>query len=368
MPIDPIILQRRHAEVGRIRLGQKGAKGQPQKLDRFRFTSASADLIAAVAAQYGGEAKPWQNGTLAEHEVITDATSIPVFVVRGGFSQWLETWTGGGCVHRCDGIRDVISDTACRDDDPNHANAKPTTRLSVMLTDLDTLGVWRLESHGWNAAAELPTMAELAQMVGDLVPARLYLQERKALRDGRTSRFVVPGIDLEVSKARLAEIAAGVAGNAPQIEGPASGMRPAAEIAAGPAFDEDDATDALGDATTVDEVSALWRRLGSHGMLSDEWKARLKARAEELDPKTPPSSPAPQGSVGDEEPVDAEVVEDDPLAADAAWGRLVHVAGSKGIATADLMALWSEFSGGKGTEQGTAADFDELAAQIARRS
>ena len=66
-----------------------------------------------------------------------------------------------------------------------------------MLPELDTMGVWRLESHGWNAAAEIPMIGELAMHVGDLVPARLSLVERRAIKDGKTSRFVVPVLDLD---------------------------------------------------------------------------------------------------------------------------------------------------------------------------
>jgi hypothetical protein len=68
--------------------------------------------------------------------------------------------------------------------------------------------VWRLESHGWNAAAEIPAVAELAQFVGDLVPAHLNLVERRAIKDGQTSRFVVPVLDLQIGTARLREIVA----------------------------------------------------------------------------------------------------------------------------------------------------------------
>src|SRR5215210_9197806 len=111
MPISPIVLQRRHAEIGRIRLGDKGSKGQPQRLNRFRITSANQRHIEDIAQLYGGTAQPWRNGTRDEWEVYTDATTIPVIVVKGGISQWLETWTGGGCVHRCDGHHNVLTDT-----------------------------------------------------------------------------------------------------------------------------------------------------------------------------------------------------------------------------------------------------------------
>ena len=72
-----------------------------------------------------------------------------------------------------------------------------------------------MESHGWNAAAEIPAMAELAMYVGDLVPATLTLVERRAIKDGKTSRFVVPVLDLAVSKRRLVEIVAAQTGASP---------------------------------------------------------------------------------------------------------------------------------------------------------
>src|SRR5690349_15954567 len=106
MPINPIVLQRRHAELGRIRLGNQVAVGssgktRPNKLDRFRFTSASEQHIRDIAAIYGGEAKAWDNNGKPEWEVFTTAQSVPVIVVKGGLSQWMETWSGGGCTHRC---------------------------------------------------------------------------------------------------------------------------------------------------------------------------------------------------------------------------------------------------------------------------
>src|SRR5690242_11256283 len=110
MPITPAVLQRRHVEQGRIRLGVKGDRGQPQKLATFRFTSPNRRHIEALAAAYGGEARPWQSPAGAEFEVITDAKDIPVTVLRAGASQWLEAWSGGGCVHRCDG--ETIHDPA----------------------------------------------------------------------------------------------------------------------------------------------------------------------------------------------------------------------------------------------------------------
>ena len=337
MPINPLILQRRHAELGRIRLGVKtpisNGKTRPEKLDRFRFTSPSRPLIDAIATLYGGTARPWDNDGKAEHEVITDATSIPVIVVKGGLSQWLEAWSGGGCIHRCDGERNVLTDAPCdleemvqvgRERINPHTAAKPTTRLSVMLRDVESLGVWRLESHGWNAAAEIPAMAELAMYVGDLVPATLHLVERRAVRDGKTSRFVVPVLDLAVSKQRLVELVG-------RQTGALDAGAAVPQIAAAPApVDVDDITDDLADATTVEECQDVWRRAGREGRLTDEVKAAITARAQELTAREP-AQVDPPAQVGD--------------GGAAIWMQIVAEAGEAGWTTTQLVAAFEAHAG-----------------------
>jgi hypothetical protein len=322
MPI--ITTQRRMAEHGRIRLGQQvqasNGKTRPDKLDRFRFTSASQRLIDEIAAKYGGQAHKWDNAGKAEWEVISDARAIPVIVVKGGFSQWHEVWSKAGCLHRCDGEKDVTG-SYCDPDDPLHVQAleKPTTRLSVMLSEIESLGVWRMESHGWNAAAELPSMAELAQVVGDLVPATLSLAERSSIvqtsRGPQTSRFVVPVLDLHVTKARLVELVGGVNG-APQIE---SGSVPsgAKQLEAGgikPGY-----AGVIASAATTDDLNAIWRTAGEVGDLTEDLKAAIIARAGELDPQSPPDDTA-----------DADVADDPEDDAAAAWMNVVTIAGQHG--------------------------------------
>ena len=276
MPISPIVIQRRHAELGRIRLGQKGDRGQPQKLGAFRFTSPSERYIKDLAELYGGTPQPWDNGGKPEFEVFTTATTIPVIAVKGGLSQWMETWSGGGCVHRCDGERMVTGDLCEYDTTtvtirergkpdrvvPAHDVAKPTTRLSVMLPELEALGVWRMESHGWNAAAEIPAVAELAAYVGDLVPANLNLVERRAIKDGKTSRFVVPILDLQIGAARLRELAEAMSSG--RELGPAAAAPAAIEAATShddegpdwPAYHQ-----RVEAATSLEELTDLWNEL-----------------------------------------------------------------------------------------------------------
>lgn len=363
MPI--VNIQRRMAEQGRIRLGQKVAGKtrdgkdytRPEKLDRFRFTSPSQRLIEEIAQRYGGEARPWDNAGKAEWEVVSDARSIPVIVVKGGFSQWHELWSAAGCLHRCDGEKDATGEY-CDPDDPQHRQAieKPTTRLSVMLSEIETLGVWRMESKGWNAAAELPSMAELAMHVGDLVPATLSLAERSSVVEVKgkptTSRYVVPVLDLHVTKARLVELVGGP-GGAPQI-----GAAPAAAAAQIEAPQHPDYTAEIEACATVDEVSALWRQIAASGHLFDDVKAALTARGNHLQE----ASAAPQPN--DDGTYDAQEVPDDD-GSGAAWMEVVSVAGQHGWTTDMLTAAFESWAA-LPVGDGSAEQFREFLAALRR--
>lgn len=402
--ISALTIQRRHAELGRIRLGIKvpsGRGSRPEKLDRFRFTSTQRRYIDDLARLYGGEARSWTNGKREEYEVITDATSIPVIVVRNSVSQSMETWSGGGCVHRCDGERDRATDELCDPENPLHVAAKPTTRLSVMLTDLQAVGVWRLESHGWNAAAELPEIAELASMVATLVPARLILTQRSSLKDGKTSHFVVPVIDIEVAPRRLAEIVGGATqqaaiGVAP-ASGPAIGAAPAPDIAPPADAPRGDVAvpewiAAITAATTIEELEAIAADARSQRVADRRVIDAFRARNDEIVAaieQARTAAPAdPIMDNMDDEPVDGDVEPDEtgpgadvewptvaqPLTAQPtsgtpavdAWDRLVTVAGERGMdidAVDDLLeGLYPGVEPGQHTDAQLLAAIDSLPA------
>jgi len=350
MAISPIKLQRRMAELGRVRLGAKeGGKGRPMKLASFRFTSPSESYIKDLATLYGGEPRQWDNNGKPEWEVFTTAASIPVIAVKGGLSQWMETWSGGGCVHRCDGERDVEGNL-CDPNDRNHLNAKPTTRLSMMLPELEAIGVFRLESHGWNAAAEIPAVAELAQFVGELVPAHLHLVERRSVKDGKTSRFVVPVLDLQIGAARLREIVAEKSGLALAAPGTAAPAIEAPKTADTPQRDYKAEAD---DVTALDALSDLWRQASVAGALDDDLRGYLTARADQIKAQAAPQA-NPDGTY------DAEVVEEPPVPSDPAaqadpdaiWHQILARTGQLGW---DLTKTQADFAASIGVDSGEAS-------------
>lgn len=214
-------LQRRLTEIGRIRTGStedipnKPGKRRPVKLDTFRLTSASLELIGAAAERYGGTPRPWQSPAGPAWEVVLTTSSLPILVPPGpAVSQWWELWSGGGCERRCTGERELLGDTPCRcPADPAERQrlaaegkaCKPTTRLNVLLPELPGLGVWRLEAHGYYAAVELGGTAEfLAQLRGPVQAVlRLDQRERRTPRLG-VRRYTVPVIELPGT--RLADL------------------------------------------------------------------------------------------------------------------------------------------------------------------
>lgn len=364
MPI--LTLQKRARELGRIRIGQKGDKGQPEKLDRFRLTSASKPLLEKVAELYGGTVKTWTpQGGAAQWEVITDAKRIPIMVPPQPVTQFLETWSGGGIVHRCDGETNYLTGDPCDFEDPAHVNAKPTTRLNVVLRDVEGIGVWRLESHGWNAAVELPQAADFLAQAGGYVNGWVALEERVSKSEGKTRRYAVPTIEIDVTPAELMAGRGRVA--APAIEGPverpaieaAPAQEPAAEQKTQPAK-----TDWLAEAakaTSDAEVRAIWKNAKDVGDLTNDMHDALAAWAEEIKaalkdagsqqstatsldgdddpaPDEPETNDEPIGvaePVDVNEPVDGEIVDDD---ADAIWAEVVKAAGKKGMSLSQVEA------------------------------
>lgn len=320
-------LQSRLTQVGVIRLGQKlptnSGKLRPAKLETLRFTSPSRQLIDVIADLYGGDVKDWTAPTGPQFEVITEAKEVAVLVPPQRIDPNLEHWGNGYRDRMCDGETEAIrkapclcaaGETAGRPLDPRDV-CKPTTRMSLMLAEVPTLGTFKLESHGWNAAAELPMLAASIQSAPQPIPARLAVEVREK-KDFDPSKpqgkqieskvFMVPVLHFDWLTP--AQAFGGELGSAARAAlGASSAERQAIEAAKTeqPKLTAEDALTLAGETETVEQVQELWRDAAHAEVLTGELKAVLKARAAELSPK-----PAPQPQAPIEEVVDAEVVED----------------------------------------------------------
>lgn len=231
-------LTRRPREIGRIRMGDKGQRGNPQRLEKFRLTSADRTLLLEAAKLYGGEVQPWKDQP-GQFELYIQSDELPCMIAPQEVSQWYELWSGGGCQRRCDGVMEAISGGECICD-PDARECKLTTRLSVMLHELPGMGTWRLETHGFYAATEIPSSAELlinlAQR-GTYAPAALAIEQREVKREGKTKRFPVPVIRIRQSLQQLmtGEVVNSLPAPAPAAL-PASVSAPSAPAAAKPAI------------------------------------------------------------------------------------------------------------------------------------
>jgi recombination directionality factor gp3-like protein len=224
----PLIdIQRRMVEAGRIRAGEKGPKGEPRKLDKWRLTSKDKVRLDGAAALWGGTVREW-DGHAGEWELYTDTAALPILLLPGQLPvSWYELWSKGGCQRRCDGVHELISDGACLCGEEREC--KPYTRLSVLLPDLPGIGSWMLSSTGWNAAAELAGAADLLQRAsaqGVLIPARLRLEQRVEVKQGQTRRFAVPVIDIDVSFRDLLSAQGGAAISSPERAALPAGYTP----------------------------------------------------------------------------------------------------------------------------------------------
>ncbi|MEU7891741.1 hypothetical protein AB0B45_02625 [Nonomuraea sp. NPDC049152] len=329
MPIDPSVLQRRHWQDGRIRLGVKktsqSGSQYPSKIETFRFTSPSEEMIRGVAELYGGQARPWQSPEGPQFEVITNATRIPVIVPPNGLSQNMEAWEAKVCVRRCTGVTmqaPFVGPCLCGADRELESRlCKPTTRLGVFLKEVPSLGLWRLDSKGKNAAAELPNAAEFLAHAGTYVDAWLYLAKRNGtILDEKTKRpkpttYMVPG--LTIGGASFDELMSGEVARRAELSRSGASQR---AIEAAPATDYLAMIEA---ATNRDDVVSIWRA----AKLDPVWKARTlevedaaKARVAKFSqqnsvvPQTYPAPAAPEQTEPATQPAPAAAAqpEDDP--------------------------------------------------------
>lgn len=382
MPI--LDIQKRARELGRIRIGVKesftkrdGSAGtRPAKLDRFRFTTNSEPLARKVAELYGGDARTWEGGT-QNWEVISDTARLPIMVPPQPVSQWYEFWTRAGCQHRCDGQRNVLTDEPCDPEDPKHLEAikKPTTRLNVVLRDIEGIGVWRVESHGFNAAIELPDVAEFLAQAGGYVNGWLALEQRTSIEQTdsgpKTRHYMVPIIEVDVTPAQL--MAGGGRVAAPALSGGPAGDRPAL-AAAGP-----DYVALAAELEDAEAIRNLWRQANTAGHMTQGLSEHLQKRVAEVEASAAPAEKPVEAQPDAEGAYEAEIVEDppasagaapstEPIDADQVWAEIVAAAAKRGLPRLpDLEDDCSTFLGGTSSAEASGAELAEYLEDLRKR-
>ena len=252
-------IQRRMQELGVIRFGEtatgRGGKTYPRALDKFRLTSASKTLLEAAGGAYG-IVKPglreWADApNPGMWEVYLDTAELTVMLppITGDdgtptypFSQAWELWAGSTCQRRCDGMVATVPKGAGLTEveclcDPDKRACDIYTRFSVMLPDLPGIGLWRLNTSGKYAAAELPGTLQLLTMAAarqQYLRCTLRLEQRSKKTktdEGKTEthRFVVPVLDPGITPGELLAATSPQTINVPRI---GNGERPS--IPAGP--------------------------------------------------------------------------------------------------------------------------------------
>lgn len=225
-------------EIGRIRMGEKSPKGFPIKLKTFRLTSNDKKVLEAAAGLYGGEVKAWSDAPdEGMWQLTTAASELDILIPRAlrSVSQAWELWQGGTCERRCDGRTEELSEQPCICGPARGSSddvCDVVTRLSVILPRLPGLGVWRLDTGGWNAATTIPSTVDLLLAIDPrpMVPAvlRAVQASSKVREDGKvvTHRFVRPQLD--APGITIGQLVGAAAEPLPQL---APGERPAVPTA-----------------------------------------------------------------------------------------------------------------------------------------
>lgn len=377
-------LQSRLTQVGVIRLGEKrksaNGKEYPAKLETFRVTSPSKPLIESVSALLGGEVRPWQSKTGPEWEVVTNATEIAVHVPPQLIDPNYELWGNGFRARFCDGETERIRGAACLCEaaarqryeraklpwpedglfERTKDDCKPTTRLTLMISDIPAgAGTFKLESHGLNAAAELPALSAAIAAANQPIPATLRLQQREGgvmkILDGREKvearKYAVPVLDF-FGLFTPRQAFSGQLESAIQqaITGATQQAIESAKLTEAAVLDLAEGLE------TVEALQDLWRAAGKDGALTDAVKQVLQQRSAEIsaatakvaekgapaekpEPTPPPAAPAVAPPAAQIE--DAEVEPD----RDEVWGSIVREAQKVGWNLKGLYAKYEERMG-----------------------
>lgn len=215
--------QRRLLEVGIIRVGDpKPSVMQPGRpRSTFRLTSIHRNILESAQPVFGGELTPW-NGMW---QLLTQAPVLKAWISTRqlpdgdyeSLSQHYEQWAGNTCTHRCNGETCVIwQPTGQRSTkgkelherasvpcgcDPEERACKINSRLSVLLPELPSLGLWRLNTGSQFFAEEVSGLLDAMHLMiqQPFVPITLRIETR-AIRTGMgedTKKFPVVRVEFD---------------------------------------------------------------------------------------------------------------------------------------------------------------------------
>jgi hypothetical protein len=196
---------------------------------------------------------------------------------------------------------------------------KPTIRANVMLPMVPVYGVFKVESHGFNTAENLSSLAGALANSQQPVPARLVMTPEERVRFFRpgkpdqkveTVNFFALDIVFDFTPGQVhgGQLASAAAARLTAITQPA----PQHAIGAGPErLTNQDVRRLADQCSTPDEVRDLWRRANHAGALTIETAKIITERGEYL------------RNVANGEPIDAEIIDDD----DEDWPATAQPAG-----------------------------------------
>ncbi|MFF1498668.1 hypothetical protein ACFVZR_02020 [Streptomyces sp. NPDC058316] len=352
-----LTMKRQAAELGRIRTGYSRPNPRPDKgpipvkSKTFILTSHSRDYVAAAAELYGGRVEQWtpQRQSVAQWRVITEAPELRAILPAGDvLNQSYELWGGGGCERRCDGVTEQITRRPCVclakygeewHKRPPTQVCRPTSRIGVFLPDLPDLGVWRLETKSYYAAdvlaGGLDTVLQATGGTG-MLPVRMWIEQRTAVREGKTKQFQV--VMLVPALPKLRHALSGPISTAAALD-PASLDRPAIETA--PVAVPDYAAEAR-QCETVQAAREVWRRANRAGhvdpkgtddlsreliRIADDIERGVDTQTGEVDDQDDDAGPDDDG-VYDVEVVDDQGDDEPPTAyPSAAWPEVAAPGG-----------------------------------------
>lgn len=286
--------RRQLPQAGRIRLGKKGGKQGRQAIDRFRFTSPERRLLEPVAELYGGQVTTFSDAKSGDrYELMSEATEINVILPVDPLTESYELWSGErGLERRCDGVDCTVLVRTGDGYEPQQEDClcaragalkcKYKLRLSMLIPEVESLGVWRLDTSSEHARQEIPTVVETIENLQGrgFYTAVLRLEQRTA--PGK--RFNVPVLDPGVSVAALSAGAARLAG----LPGSAQARPPELVRGEGVAGGEDASSppapspdDDILDGEVIEEVDPTIGRAWLDNLPTKEKNAALR-RAHEL--------------------------------------------------------------------------------------